>query len=278
MKELDFENKAITLNKRKSLSKKDFEVKGSVWKRIGSWLKNLVFPRHIKCIFCGDELNSTDVCDTCSNCHESLPKLDHSCFRCGGPIEDNNDGVCLNCKANNFSFHSARSAFPYTDKVVGLVHKFKFGRGKYLFEAMAEYMCDVFSTWNISVDIVTSVPLHKNREKSRGYNQSKLLAEYIANKFNLRYVDSVEKIVDNTAQATLDFKSRRENVKDVYKSIDEAKSEIKDKKVLLIDDIYTTGATSNAVSEILKSMHAKEVYVLTFAHSIGGKDEAENKK
>ena len=139
-------------------------------------------------------------------------------------------------------------------------------------------MCDVFSTWNISVDIVTSVPLHKNRERQRGYNQSKLLAEYIANKFNIEYVDAVEKIVDNTAQATLDFKSRRENVKDVYKSISEAKSEIKDKNVLLIDDIYTTGATCNAVSEILKSMHAKEVYVLTFAHSIGGKDEAENKK
>ncbi len=255
------------------LVEKDFKQKGSVWKRIGSWLKNLAFPRHIKCIFCGDELNSTDVCDTCSNCFRDLPFLAHCCLRCGGPIENNNDGVCFNCNANNFSFHSARSAFPYTDKVVGVVHKFKFGRGKYLFEPMAEYMCDVFSTWNISVDIVTSVPLHKNREKFRGYNQSKLLAEYIAGKFNLMYIDATKKIVDNTAQATLDFKSRRENVKGVYKSISEAKSEIKDKNVLLIDDIYTTGSTSNAVSEILKSMGAKEVYVLTFAHGVGNKQK-----
>ena len=99
------------------------------------------------------------------------------------------------------------------------------------------------------------------------------MALYIADKFNLKYVDTVEKIVDNTAQATLDFKSRRENVKDVYKPICEARSDIKDKKILLIDDIYTTGATSNAVSEILKSMHAKEVYVLTFAHSVENKQK-----
>lgn len=252
----------------------DFEKKGSIWRQVGSWLKNLVFPRHIKCIFCGDELNSTDTCDTCLKCYQNLPRLDHSCLRCGGPIEENNDGVCFNCKANNFSFHSARSAFPYVDQVVGVVHKFKFGRGKYLAEAMAGYMSDVFSTWNISVDIVTSVPLHNNREKIRGYNQSKLLAEHIADKFNLKYVDTVEKIVDNTAQATLDFKSRRENVKNVYKGISEAKSEIKDKNVLLIDDIYTTGATSNAVGNILKSMHAKEVFVLTFAHSVGNNGES----
>ena len=268
----------ITENKKTgNTTKEDLKVKESVWKRIGSWLKNLVFPSHIKCIFCGDELNATDICDTCSNCYASLPKLDKSCIRCGGPIEDNNDGVCLNCKTNNFGFHSARSVFPYVDKVVDVVHRFKFGRGKFLCDAMAEYMCDLLSTWNISVDIITSVPLHKNREKTRGYNQSKLLAEYIADKFKIQYIDTVEKVVDNTAQATLDFKSRRENVKNVYKGISEAQPEIKGKNVLLIDDIYTTGATSNAVSEILKSMNAKEVYVLTFAHSVGEKTNAEIK-
>lgn len=256
----------------KNVVEKDFKQKGLVWKRIGSWLKNLLYPKHIKCVFCSDELTHTDINDTCSNCFGKLPRLTHSCLRCGGPIEENNDGVCMNCKANNFSFNSARSAFAYSDSIVNIMYRYKFGRGKYLFEPMAEYMCDVFSRWNISVDVITSVPLHKNREKSRGYNQSKLLAHYIADKFNFKYVDAVEKVVDNTAQATLDFKSRRENVKDVYRTISEAKSEIKDKKVLLIDDIYTTGATSNAVSEILKSMGANEVYVLTFAHSVGDKE------
>ena len=271
---LDIENNVQKTNKQKYLDEKDLKVKGSVLRRIGSWLKNLMFPRHIKCIFCGDELNSTDLCDTCSNCSCDLPRLSHCCLRCGGPVEENNDGICFNCKANNFSFNSARSVFKYEDKIVGLIHKYKFGRAKYLYQAMAEYMCEVLSKWNISVDIVTFVPLHKNREKARGYNQSKLLAEYIADRFNLELVDAVEKVIDNTAQATLDLKARRENVKNVYKSISEAKSKIKGKNVLLIDDIYTTGSTCNAISEIIKSMHAKDIFVLTFAHSVGDKDKA----
>lgn len=263
----------VKYKKEDFIEKKDLRAKESVFVKIGSWLKNLIFPRHLKCIFCGDELNSKAINDTCENCHDNLPKLEHFCLRCGGPVEDNNDGVCFNCKANNFNFVKARSVFAYSGDIVKVIHKFKFGRSKYLYEPMAEYMCDVFSKWDISVDIITSVPLHKNREKVRGYNQSKLLAEFIAEKFNIKYLDLVEKVVDNTAQATLDMKSRRENVKDVYKPIVETRDEVKGKTILLIDDIMTTGATSDAVSKVLLEMKAKEIFVLTFAHSVDNRQE-----
>lgn len=245
------------------------EKKGSVFKRIGPWLLNLLFPKHLKCVFCGNELKDDNGFDTCEHCEDSLPKIQHACLRCGGIVEESNDGVCLNCKSNNFDFNSARSVFHYKDSIVGLMHRYKFGRAKYLYEPMAQYMCDVLSKWGINVDFVTCVPLHKNREKTRGYNQSKLLAEFIAEKFGLKYVDTAEKIVDNSSQTSLGMKQRKANVLGVYKLLSEARHIIKGKNILLIDDIFTTGATSNEMSSCLKKAGAKEIFVLTFAHSVG---------
>ncbi len=232
---------------------------------------DMLFPKHIKCIFCDEELDDRAVHDTCYHCLNTQPIIKRSCEKCGSPLSENNTNVCANCKANNFDYDRAKSVFIYENDVVTLMHRFKYSGMKFLAEPMSEYMCDSLAIWDIYPDVITSVPLHKNREKDRKYNQSKLLAENIAKKFQIPYMDLCVKIKDNPSQTTLDFKTRKENVIDAYELIVEKKKDIKGKTILLIDDIYTTGATVNEVTKLLKRAKANKVYVLTFAHGDGDK-------
>ena len=113
-------------------------------------------------------------------------------------------------------------------------------------------------------DIIIPVPISKKRLKERGYNQSALIAKEIANYLKIEYNEKVLiKIKDNIAQSILEGKDRELNVKDVYKVKDFEK--IKNKKILVIDDIYTTGSTVNECSRILKINGAKDIGVFIIA-------------
>lgn len=230
---------------------------------------DIIFPKSIKCIFCDEELTSHAVNRTCEDCQRTLPFISRGCPKCGSILNDNNSGVCANCKANNFDFEQARSVFVYTDKVVSVIHRFKYSSQIYLADPLADYMSDVLATWDIEPDIITAVPLHKARERERGYNQSRLLGEHIAKKLKYPYMDLCTKIVDNPSQTTLDVASRKSNVVGAYKFIDSKRKVVKGKTILLIDDIYTTGSTVNEVTKVLKQAGADKVYVLTLAHGYG---------
>ena len=238
------------------------------WNEWKEKILDILYPRHIKCIFCGEELNEKSINDTCEKCFNELPFLHHVCKRCGAPISENNDGICLNCKENNFDFSLARSVFAYDDQIVKVVHKYKYGGMRFLYEPLGDFLCDYFSTWDIAPDIVTAVPLYKAKEKSRGYNQSKLMAKLIAKKFSIPYYDLCVKVKNNVSQTELDLKKRKQNVKDVYEFDTKYRSILKGKIILLIDDVYTTGSTSSEMSRILKHAKAKEIYVLTLAHGL----------
>lgn len=227
-------------------------------------LLNSIYPKHIKCIFCGEELEHLNSFDSCENCLKTLPLITkHFCIRCGAQLENEQVGVCFNCKRNNFDFDLARSVFVYKDKVVSLIHRFKFGSGKYLAEPIAYYMFNKLKTLNWNIDIITYVPMFLKREKIRGYNQAKELANEIGKLTQLPVSTIFEKVVDTHEQAKLNAQSRRKNLKDAFRLVS---NDFKNKNVLIVDDIFTTGATSNELSHLLKGK-ANKIFVLTFAHT-----------
>ena len=232
---------------------------------------DVLFPNDIKCIFCGEELNNKSENSTCASCIKILPFISRPCAKCGGEMGESETGVCINCKMTEHAIVRARSVFNYVDDVVGVVHRLKYGGKHYLAKPMSMYMSQALATWDVEPDFVTDVPLHSKREKARGYNQSRLLAENIAQKFNLPMVEFCDKIVDNPSQTQLGYSDRRMNVKGVYKFKSDLKRKVKGKKVLIVDDIYTTGATTDELAEVLTNAGAKEVYVLTFAHAVADK-------
>ena len=113
-------------------------------------------------------------------------------------------------------------------------------------------------------DIICAVPIYKKRMSERGYNQSELIAKEMAkNMPGIEYKNVLKKIKNNQRQSELKKEERKENVKNVYEM--QNKQIIQNKKIILFDDIYTTGNTVNECSKVLKENGAKEILVLTLA-------------
>ena len=173
---------------------------------------------------------------------------------------------CLDCQNNEKEYDVAVAPFVYSAAIPNLVMDLKFNNKRYLAPYMARFMTDKLLERELSASLVLPVPLHKNRQKERGYNQSALLGEEIAKNLNLPYAPEVASRVKETlTSSTLEGgrKAREENMKDAFVINDP--SAVKNKVVLVVDDVLTTGSTSNELARVLKKAGATRVVVLTFA-------------
>lgn len=155
-------------------------------------------------------------------------------------------------------------------KYEGLVRKllidYKFNDKSYLYKTFCEIIKNDKKTLDFikSYDIIIPVPIHKKRMKTRGYNQSELIARELAKICgNKMYTDVLIKIKNNKAQSTLNKEERENNAKNVYKLCKLEK--INNKKVLILDDIYTTGATVKECALELSKANVKEIGIFTVA-------------
>ena len=224
-----------------------------------------LFPSNITCIFCGDEIQSEEGA-VCNKCLEKLPYVKKICLRCGSPLKSKAN-YCLTCKNTERSFDIARSPLIYKDMVSNLIQNFKYNGKKYLAKYMAEYMAKSYEEIKkekFEADLIVPVPLHIKRQKQRGFNQSELLAKELSKIINVKV--NVNNLVRNKVtqtQTKLSYLERQENLKDAFEI--KNKTDFKNKTILLIDDVLTTGSTVNHCSEVLKKAGAKAVCVLTFA-------------
>jgi ComF family protein len=164
-------------------------------------------------------------------------------------------------------FSVARSVGVYKDGILEVIHRFKYGgklpAGRLLGSMMAERAGRFFEMRRY--DVVVPVPLHRERLKKRGFNQSLVLAREIAARFDLP-VDftSLKRVRDTGPQASLGGAERRDNVRGAF----EAAGAVKGKRVLLIDDVMTTGCTVGECARALVGRGALEVAVYTAARAI----------
>ena len=228
--------------------------------------RNLIFPQDIKCIFCKEELNNHSMNSTCEICLNSLPYIINSCPKCGGVLSTETMGVCFDCKRNNYSFEQAFSVFTYENSVLNAIHTLKYFGKKYLAKNFAYFMAQKIQTENISFDYITCVPMFKDKQKERGFNQSELIAEEISKLLNVEYLPMCKKVVNTSSQTQHTFSERKANVKNSFKFISNFKPYIKNKNVLIIDDVFTTGATCDELSNVILKAGANKCYVITLAH------------
>lgn len=156
--------------------------------------------------------------------------------------------------------------FKYTELVRNLILQYKFNDKAYLYRTFCEFIVKNKKVFDFikSYDIIIPVPIHKARMRERGYNQSELIAKELAKKLELKvYTDVLIKIKNNKVQSTLSSKEREINTKNVYKLVNLEK--IYNKRVLIFDDIYTTGATINSCIEEVKKANVKKIGILTLA-------------
>lgn len=238
----------------------------SIITKLKEKLINAFYPKHIKCICCKDELIKQNIYDMCDDCYKNLGLINSNyCARCGLQFEMDGTGVCLNCKANNFHFELARSAVTFDDKIIPVIHKFKYARYRFLAEPLSYLLYDRLKLQNWKFDMICYVPLHNTREKQRGYNQSRELANYLSRLTGVEIFHDIERLRDTPTQTKLSRRERQENVKDCFTVTN--RPPIKNKNILLIDDVFTTGSTTNEISKELKKFGANKIYVLTVAHA-----------
>jgi len=237
-----------------------------IFQKLKNNIVNMFYPKHIKCIFCKSELSQKNVYDCCDTCFKILPFIKHNfCIKCGLKFEKDGTGTCLNCKTNNFTFNTARSALNFEGKVVNTIHKLKYARYKFLAEPLSYFLYDTLLIQDWKIDTICYVPLFKTRQKQRGYNQAKELAINLSKLTNIPVCDDIIRVRDTPTQTKLSRNQRQENVKNCFKVLD--KTNIKDKNILIIDDVFTTGSTSNELSKQLSNSGANKIYVLTVSHA-----------
>ncbi len=156
------------------------------------------------------------------------------------------------------------SGYYYNDILKTLIHRYKFG-GEYLFSELFstmlyERICDIQELYNF--DYITSVPISRQRFSSRGFNQSELIAKNVAERLNIPYEICIHKHKHTIAQSLLKKSKRIKNIRGAF--IADAQR-VKNKRILLVDDIFTTGSTMNECANELLSKDANFVAGISFA-------------
>ncbi|MBR2908872.1 MAG: ComF family protein [Clostridia bacterium] len=220
------------------------------------------------CICCGKECDGDNEYKLCKDCMDVIPfTKDNYCLRCGEIIKGDYD-YCIKCKDRDFEFDYARSVFAYTELTAPIIFRFKYNGLRSYVYPLTKLLRDYFSTSDLIADSVVFVPMPEKRQKERGYNQSFELAKEFCKLTGLELLEVLERTKDNVKQATLNAKERSENIKGSFKVID--KNKVKDRELLIIDDVMTTGSTANECAKVLMKAGARNVQVLTLAKTVAG--------
>lgn len=233
----------------------------NILKGIKSFISKYVFSVKWRCINCGKEIFEQGY--FCDDCKKSLP-LNEGCIceRCGRKAIQTQP-VCTTCKQNMQYLDFARSSFSYEKPITALIHRLKFSGRKFYAEPLADYMSVTYYKNLFSSDFITYVPMTEKAERKRGYNQSELLAKALSERVNVQVNGCVVKIKETEKQLKLGREERLKNLKGVFRVHD--RRSVKDKNVLIVDDVFTTGATAEVMAKALKGAGAKTVSLLTVA-------------
>ena len=178
---------------------------------------------------------------------------------CGKPTNQAN--ICCNNLINKIIV-----AVEYKDPIIRkIIKNFKYKYIKELKIPLSKFLIASLENIEKPIDyIIIPIPLHKKRQRQRGFNQSELLAQEISKHFNIPIYNVLKRNINTQAQANIkDTEKRKENIKDAFEI--QNKELIKNKNIILIDDVATTGATLLEASKILKQNQANKIYGLVVA-------------
>lgn len=195
---------------------------------------------------------------------------DPFCTACGLPLEitmkDMGPLRCGSCTASPKIFNQARAAIVYDDASRNLILAFKHGDQTHLSLTFIPWLKTVGAECLAECDFIVPVPLHWRRLIKRRYNQSALIAQLLAKETGLSYQPEILKRIRHTpVQGHLSAKDRYKNVRHAFIANKKFTDKIQDKNIVLIDDVYTTGATVEECADVLYAVGAARVDVLTVA-------------
>jgi ComF family protein len=238
--------------------------------RLFEGLVDLVYPKI--CLACKNKLGVAAIdnliCRQCWNkVKRNLPPFCHCCgrnLRTAGFTKN----ICLGCLRKKLHFDRAYSPCVYEGVIKELIHAFKYSGKDYLGLPLSRLMNDFIREYNLPIndmDFIVPVPLHKTRLREREFNQAQILSQYISREFKKEVLsDCLYRHRHTKPQAELEINERTLNVAGSFSV--SSNDNLKGKNIILVDDVFTTGATVSEAASVLKGAGVNIVFVLTLAN------------
>ena len=229
-----------------------------LWNKI---LELLIPPA---CLVCGNRIDDRYQV-ICPDCEAKLYLIgEGTCPVCGS---ENKELPCEVCAEGNFAFDSAISVFRYSGPVRDLIHILKYNGYSSPAGYFALPIAELIESKPVlkNYDYICAVPLHRVRKRERGYNQSDLIAYSVAKLIDMPYFNPVKRRINTLSQTLL---SRDHRIKNLAGAIQvKNKNLVAGKKIILIDDVFTTGSTLNEIAKTLRSAGADKICAITVARA-----------
>ena len=205
-------------------------------------LARIIYPRLNQCFSCKNEIEEGEL--ICTKCLKGIRKVD-SCF------------YLSDIKSYSFAY--------YSSSIKKLINNFKYNGDFYCGEYLAELLGKKIKDENIEADIITFVPSSKKALKKRGFNQCEFLAKILSKNIGIPYVNTLLRMKDGQEQKRLSRDERLVNMEQAFQVVEGLALE--NKKILLVDDVVTTGATLVSCCNQLRKYSEVEIIILTVAKS-----------
>ncbi len=214
----------------------------------------MIYPQDIYCVCCGDFLPAAReyaLCDACQSRINWFPD---------NPLRD---------RMHLFSFDHVFSVSEYDSSTKEIIYPFKFDGKSYYADAMGRLMAELLelNMEELSLDdpLIVPVPMHKDKESIRGYNQAELLAAAVSKRLGLMEIPALVKSYASSSMRTSGSDDRRMLLLGAFEINELYRNDVLNRDIILTDDVLTTGSTAEAASAVLKECGAKSVSVLVFS-------------
>ena len=230
-------------------------------------IASLLYPP--ACTICSAPVESGEY--LCAECESKVSRIvPPFCATCSEPF----DGAitttfsCANCAHRRLYFEAAVSAYRARGIVRHVILNFKYGRQIHLRHLVARWLVRALDDERLrerQFDAIVPVPLHPARQRQRGFNQAELLADWLSDHLSLPLRPALQRIHYTTTQTAFDRTERMQNLRGAFRL--RKKADVRNLRVLLIDDVLTTGSTLSECARILKEAGAHSVYAATAARA-----------
>ena len=220
----------------------------------------MFFPR--RCPICDEVLLIGR--DICRDCQKEMPYIvEPSCKKCGKTITDERGEYCTDCGRKKHYFKQGKAVFAYQKGMKRSMYRFKYsGRQEYACY-YARVASEYYYDWIVrrGIEVIVPIPMYRRKERQRGYNQAEVFARYLSEETGVPMEKKLVRRVKNTVPLKrLNDKQRKDNLKGAFQL---ETNIVKYSKILLVDDIYTTGSTIDAVAKCFIEAGIEEIYFLT---------------
>lgn len=228
---------------------------------------SLLYPP--TCTICREHVRAGEY--LCTGCEAKIVRImPPLCEKCSEPFQGsiNTAFSCANCAHRSIHFETAVAAYRGRGIVRDVIHEFKYNRQIHLRHLVARWLREALDDERVrdqEFDVIVPVPLHAARQRERGFNQAGLLAELLSGQTSISCRRLLKRVRYTTTQTALDRSERMENLHNAFRLRKNA--DVRGLRVLLIDDVLTTGSTLSECARVLKGAGAKSVHAATAARA-----------